>query len=441
MIALANEAPTDTGLLLYETPSPPPPEAFRWFERIAVDVRRMPVAGDDGWLLDLRHRVWGHAQIASHRHITVPDVPGTARCGPGAARSAVSMTVTRSRGDVYHGRKQLLRWLSFALSSAGYCAYDCAAQHVWCRDSLDAEFEHEAPLDVSSLFMIHAVHGPACDAVHWLHTHGLAEAGGFDFDILHPALELVRWNRDPLRALATNILAGRVPHDALRYELGAPGGEVSLVPAAEFMRNARRRERRVREGPENHERRRSIVCDPRMGRMALPPQPSTFLTRYDHTAHSFLRPEELERREATRAHCTLLRFHDLRDDLQPLDPVALVRLSVLPGAPGAPDTPGMARSEWFRFHEGPPGTLDAFVDASEEPIHVSPADGPHDPASRTWRSMTDLVDWRIETREGTLTPTSGCELRRLTEIARESRRAQTTAAGRCQVRRQGVQGP
>src|SRR5207248_2514776 len=86
------------------------------------------------------------------------------------------------------------------------------ADVVCLPEALDDELCHDADLDIESLYTLHAVTGDEAgdEAVIWLHSHGLAEIGLFDFDVLRPSEDLLGRGRDALRAVAFAILDGAV---------------------------------------------------------------------------------------------------------------------------------------------------------------------------------------------------------------------------------------
>ena len=115
---------------------------------------------------------------------------------------------------------------------------DTASQLPWSRDALADELSHDADLDVEALYCLHAVFGDDVDKPGWLHTHGLAELGVFDVDVVTPHPEFAAQCGEMLRAISSMVLLGEVADDQDRFVFGKPGGEARFVPAGRFMRDA-----------------------------------------------------------------------------------------------------------------------------------------------------------------------------------------------------------
>jgi hypothetical protein len=127
---------------------------------------------------------------------------------------------------------------------------------IWTPDRIADEIQHGAPLDI---LQVHVLHVVGEDDGVWLHSHGLAEMGFLDFDVLRPAQALTEDQFDVLRAIAFQMV-----EDGDSGEIWPVMGAdpLSLIDAATFMRSASPADRALRD-PENHSDRRVICCDPK----------------------------------------------------------------------------------------------------------------------------------------------------------------------------------
>src|SRR5262249_43409139 len=121
------------------------------------------------------------------------------------ARSVLTLNVPPHTGDALRDRKQFLRFMAAVLGRDGVAGHDLIAQMFWSQERLAEELQHDAPLDIIHMHVLHVVRQP--DGV-WLHSHGLAEMGFVDFDVLRPAEELTANQFDLLRSIAFHIVEG-----------------------------------------------------------------------------------------------------------------------------------------------------------------------------------------------------------------------------------------
>jgi hypothetical protein len=128
-----------------------------------------------------------------------------------AGRSAISVEISPPPGsDPFEFRKRLIRLLGILLGESGAAAVDVTAQRVWPREQLDDELAHDAPLHVDQMYTLHAVASERSDDCVWLHSHGLEELGGFDFDILRPHPNHVHDLSGVVRGAALASIEGRL---------------------------------------------------------------------------------------------------------------------------------------------------------------------------------------------------------------------------------------
>ena len=349
--------------------------------------------------------VWGFLQFA--RGLTEQEA-AAAQTGT----SAVLVVVPAENDDVLRDRKRLLWFMRQVMSDDAVLAVDLASRMPWSRAALDDELSHDAALDVEALYVCHAVQCRP-DRVGWLHTHGLAELGGFDIDILRPDPWLVRTANDPLRALAFAIVGGQIAADTESYALANPGGKVRLLPVAEVMSRASAADKALRAmGPDTgdpHVADRAVVCEPRASSSALAdvPAPSRLLTHPpDGTTLAF--GDEAAEMMAERARGTVGVLRALLDEFAdyPVVPTAKLQFPFLDS--------GASELIPCQIHSVHEDTIDCTL--TGQPTGLPIREG-----LRTTFSLNRLVDWTILSPEGDMTPRSLLGARRLRELPAELR--------------------
>jgi uncharacterized protein YegJ (DUF2314 family) len=381
------------------------------------DKRRSP----EYWALALSHSEQGQGLVALD-----PNAPpigefiqfsrgltdrerAEARCGVVQAL----VVVPAERKHVLRDRKRLLWFMRRLLGEDGSVAVDLASGMPWSRASLDDELAHDAELDVEALYVFHAVQ-ESDDRVSWLHTHGLAELGGFDIDVLRPDQWVIRNANDPLRALAFAMLQGKIKPSTDSFPLLLPNGFISLVPAREFMSRASPADRRLREmGPESgdpHEADRSVVCEPRRGGFLRSSKPEPFKllsSADDNTLIAF--DDESTELMAERARGTAGIFRSLVAEFVGWPVTPMVKL----GFPASQS--GSNEHLWFQVHSVGAETVDCTL--VNDPFDVlSLRNG-----QRANQPLSRLTDWTILSPAGDMTPRSLLAARRLRELPEEAR--------------------
>jgi hypothetical protein len=329
------------------------------------------------------------------------------------AHSAVMVEVPAEINHVLGDRKRLLRFLRVFMGEDAVLAVDLASGMPWSRAALDHELCHDADLDAEALYVYHAIQSDRGRA-DWIHTHGLAELGGFDLDIVRPNEVAQNWANDIFRALVFQQIEGRISESTDEVMLAFPGGKVSLVPAAEFMTTARPIDRAPREmGPrafEPHLAKRSVICNPFSPNMkSRQPEASSLLSSLadDNLMVAFTNAStELM---AERARRTIPLFGSLVEQLAELPVQPLVKLGFRTSAGGREHL-------WFEVHSTGEFTVDCTL--VNEPYDVPELRV----GVRAQQQLAHLSDWIIMTPLGQVSPRSTLAARRLGEIPDAARR-------------------
>jgi hypothetical protein len=389
-------------------------------------------ADDALWALRLEHPANGSAELWASRDRPLIDdfirfasnLSDAEKVAAYGSSSSVGLRVPAKRRNVLHDRKTMLRIARDVLGDDGVMVLDIGSELPWSRASLADELAHDADLDIEALYCLHSVidvpegavpAAPPEGDARWLHSHGLAELGRFDLDIVAPHPEFVEHCADPIRAIATMILDGEVGPDQGRFTFGHPGGDARLVPAATFMREADPAMASLRDADSHHEH-RSVLCEP-VGRRVLGfgrgdrPEPIQFARRPPAEQFVIYFPTATTTLMAERARATTAVLRDLMREFAEFEVVAFVKL-------GYPTEDGGREHLWFAAHEIGKETVDATLE--NKPIAVD-----LEPGVRAERPLELLSDWMLLTPAGQVTPRSQIAARRLREHADEIRAAMT----------------
>jgi hypothetical protein len=314
----------------------------------------------------------------------------------------------------------MLRIARDVLGDDGLLVLDIGSELPWSRASLDDELQHDADLDIEALYCLHAViddpvepDQPTGGATKWLHTHGLAELGRFDVDIVAPHAEFVEACSDPIRAIALMILDGAIGPDEARFAVGQPGGDARLVPAPDFTRLADAGWAALR-GADDHAERRSVICEP-VGRRVLGfgrgdrPEPWHLAQRPPAEPFVIFFSTSATDLMAERAQATVGVLRGLMAEFAEFEVVAIVKL-------GYPTADGGKEHLWFTAHGFGDTTVDATLENQPFLVDLRPGE-------RADRPIAALTDWLLLTAAGQLTPRSMIAARRLREHADEIRAA------------------
>jgi uncharacterized protein YegJ (DUF2314 family) len=289
----------------------------------------------------------------------------------------------------------------------GVLAVDHLAQKFWTRDALDDELAHDADLDVDSLFVTHMVYenesGESDEqpAPYWAHTHGLAELGALDFDILRPAPLLCGTGYDVFRAIAFCILEGEITATTSRVQVISPGGAVAFVSIGEFNRRAAPADVALRGDREDpaHNQLRLIACEPRRGGMLgwlldRRVRPSRLLSTVDDERMVTHFPRSASLLMAQRARKTFGVFCRLIEELREFHVAPLVKLGLRVDGGGPEDREHM----WFEVSGYSGNSVEGTL--LNEPYHVAGMKA----GDRGSYDLETLTDWTIMTPCGSITP-------------------------------------
>jgi hypothetical protein len=317
-----------------------------------------------------------------------------------AAEPASTALLVRLPGktpNVLRDRKRLLRCLRAVMGEDGVMAVDLGSGLPWPRASLDDELRHDADLDVEALYCLHAVHEGSQEHVTWLHTHGLAELGGFDVDVLRPAPALMANAGDTMRVFAFAVIERAVRQTTAEFEFAAPNGRVRFVPAKEFMEKAASEDAALRSSAaDEHLTHRAVLCEPgrRLFSRGDRPQPSRFLEKPPKEGVALFFSDSATELGGERARQTLDVLRGLVDEFTDLGLPALLKL-------GYPRDDGSGREHlWFSVHRIEASTVDATLE--NQPYGVSRLRA----GQRGTYPLEFVSDWTILTPFGSITPRS-----------------------------------
>lgn len=391
------------GLVYFKGRLAPRLDSLNGLEKHGVAVRPLDPDERNQWSAELEHPAWGVARLAAPRepsrlpHFFWEFSSGlTPRERAQLERDAdcgLELYLTAREGDVLLDRKRLLHFFAAVLGADGVAAIDMLAQTVWTPARLGDELQHDAPLDIVQVHVLHVVQQ---DEGVWLHSHGLGEMGFVDFDVLRPAEELTGAQFDVLRAVAFAIVEGSTSGEIMPI-LGAEA--VSLVAAKEFMQHAAPADQALRD-TDDHTNDRVVCCDGRalglFGRLLGKKQtrPSQLLSKgMVEGQHLVSLSTEATNLCAARARQCLPLFEAFRQEFQALDCKALAKI-------GHASESGETEHLWFEVHAVEAGSLDATL--LNEPFGIPALYA----GQRSRQPIEQLTDWSILTPAGMVTPRS-----------------------------------
>ena len=267
----------------------PRPNNIRGLQSPGLHVEILPDAADTQWSARVTHAHWGAAELRCPRGEILPPPELIDHCSQltdaekrdmRAAGSSVAIRLLETTDHILRDRKNLLRFCGLVMGDEGVAASDNVSQLFWARESLQDELSHDADVDITGLYVLHAVQEPDSQQCFWVHSHGLGEIGFWDFDILRPGAGLLGRGSDTFRALAFLSAEGHLFPRAGGIKIFHPGGDVWPVAAGEFQKRSEAAHRKLREPDDGHRERRVVLCQPvtNFFRWAKRPEPSAALS-------------------------------------------------------------------------------------------------------------------------------------------------------------------
>ena len=403
------------GLIFFRGTLAPTLQSLSGLAPAGIEVEVLKPDSQEIWAANLRHASWGRARLSATRGIEPPpEVIVKVASGLTQserewilqnAQSALLLDVPSQTDDVLRDRKRFLRFMNAVLGSDGVVALDVMADTFWTPGRLSDELRHDAALDIIQIHVLHIVEETAGT---WLHSHGLAELGFVDFDVLRPAEDLMLNQFDLLRSIAFQIVEG-ASSGVIEPAVGAE--PVALIDANTFMRSASPADRALRD-PQNHTDRRVVCCDaggPGFIRRlfgAGEVRPSRLLSRGMIYGKHLVRFSDFATDlTSARARESLSLLEPFRVEFADLECTALVKM-------GYPTDSGRQGREhlWFEVH----GVDGDFIDATlvNQPFDIA---GMKE-GDRDKRPAELLTDWAVMTPLGPLTPRSLEIARKLREL-------------------------
>jgi uncharacterized protein DUF4026/uncharacterized protein DUF2314 len=402
--------------------APLPADAFVRLRDLGYRLTEQP-ADRLLWSLRLEHPTLGFADLWCDRDAPPIDdfiafannLSDAEKAVAAGSSSSVGLRVPAKRRQVLRDRKTMLRIANDVLGEDGVMVLDVSSELPWSRESLADELAHDADLDIEALYCLHAVANDRsmAEPTRWLHTHGLAELGRFDLDIVGPHPDFVAACADPIRTIATMVLEGDVTPDQARFTFGHPDGDARLVPARDFMRDADPADTALRDA-DHHDERRSVLCEPAVRKVfglgrGDRPEPLHLARRTPPEQFVLYLPTSTTTLMAERAQATIDVLRALIVEFAEFEVVAIVKL-------GYPTESDGREHLWFTAHSIGASTIDATLENRPFEVDLQPGE-------RAERPLEYLTDWILMTPAGPVTPRSMIGARRLREHADEIRAA------------------
>lgn len=409
-----------TGVVLFKGSIPPRAQDFAPLKKQGFRMKLMEVDESHHWGITADHAEYGSALLLCPRDFGPPPMEWMmfdGRLTPAErergmeGKSSVLIHMPGKHSDLLRDRKNLLRYMSAVLGDDGAMALDTVAMRCWSREALDDELAHDADVDVDALFTIHLIgDDQAVDAEGdpmplWLHTHGLAQIGFFDFDVLRPSADIAgERGIDLLRALAFKIVEGEAKPTTPLLSLAEPGGRVRLVEVGEFNRKASAEVKAARgemgEQDEDHNRDRAIICEPQgfLSRFLGKPQPSKFFQSEPGDEMLIQFSGEATELMAQRAARTLHVFEALAEEFAEFAEFGFLVIAKLGYPSDGAQSPYDREHLWFEVHGFAEGKIDATLQSP--PVYIARMAA----GQRGMHDLSLLTDWGIITPVGMINP-------------------------------------
>lgn len=391
------------GSVYFRGTLPPRLDKLESLASAGVSVTPGPPSEAAHWTATARHEEWGTAEIVCPRHSKGPsrdilemDVSLTPGEREVASLGDCSVVVQmRGKSHVLRDRRCLLGFLRAVMGKRGLVALDHTSHRHWSREALEEELFHDAVPDVDMIYALHAVRQGLGAPPSWLHSHGMADLGYVDFDILNPAADLFTSQYDAVRAVALAILEGDLTLSSRTWTF-SNRGDVRLVGVSAFLRQAAPRILQARpDAGGEHGMRRGVVCDAGgglLGRWIDHPKPSRLLSEDqppEAVVNFSAQARALMDERARQTYPLLCR---LTEELEPY------HLPLVATVAYEPDHGGPRERLWVTVDD----VLDDRIDGVllSEPAHITRMHvGQH-----AVHYADRIVDWQIQTPFGLVTP-------------------------------------
>lgn len=413
------------GSVFFRGNLPPGLHEFDQLEKAGIKVNPGNTPSGAAWSIEMIHPEWGKANAICPKETIVPpqslldldprlskaEADLVATCG-----SSVMIRSVGSRNHVLRDRKYGLRFANALMGDDGLAVCDHLSTAFWSRDALADELDHSADLDIDALFIEHAI-TEEDGSTSWLHSHGLAEIGALDFDILRPSPQLNEQMYDATRAIAFNILEGMLKPGGAAIEIISPGGVVRAVDAETFDKKARPQDVALRDDPSgDHRQNRVVLCEPGGGLFRLGSgrvRPSRFLSKEIDERSLIQFTNAATELMADRAVKTYRQFARYAKEFEEFgaNPLAKIGYRVDGGD-------NIEREHlWFEVHRFGKDAMDATL--LSQPYQIAALNA----GDRGKHPVEKLTDWAVFTPVGQITPRWTANVRILRENADEIRKS------------------
>lgn len=415
------------GAVYFRGNIPPTPENFARLSAAGVSVEEAAPHAGERWRLAFDHPQWGKATLTCPQEARrIPDsivdtswLSDADKVEIRLGQTALLVDMDALGENILRDRKYLLRYLHAASGGDGVAVFDFTAQRVWSRADLDDEMRHDADLDVEGLYTVHAItwdrdagSGDGGETV-WIHTHGLAELGLVDFDLVQPrAGAVIQQLSETMRVIAGNILEGNMSLESGPALIGHPDVVADLVDIKHFLKNARNHgvdvlrgmlveDESDRDFDAAHIERHVVVCEPGtdgfLKNLFAMNRPSAIRFPWEERDGGMMYVSKaMTEVMAARARATYDVLRATAEEFRSFEFPVLAKLGYEVDDGDAGDREHM----WFEVHGLQDGSIDATL--LNEPFDISAM---HE-GDRARHPVDRFTDWAIYTPFGQINPRS-----------------------------------